>query len=172
MHNWKDFIMTSNCKFTCMISCMLILIQYQWANILLLQKHCCELQEHINLRTSPKTLAWILLYTFRRLWVWSELWWYRIKKQPDHTSNDKVDFFRKIIVVIEEKCFDDMNLTYGATSPTALIKRAKTGCNKKIKFPRDTNWHLQKIAIRNVWNTQIVQILHEKRDEMFQSKFA
>ena len=59
-------------------------------------------------------------------------------KQSDHTSNDKVKLFHESIVVIKEEWFDDMNLTVDATFPMALIKRTKTGFNKRIKFPLDT----------------------------------
>ena len=48
------------------------------------------------------------------------------KKQSYHTSNDKVDFSCKNIVVIDKKWFDDRNLTDGANFPAALIKCAKT----------------------------------------------
>ena len=37
-------------------------------------------------------------------------------------------------MVIEEEWFDDMNLTDGATFPTALIKCAKSRFNKKKIF--------------------------------------
>ena len=40
-------------------------------------------------------------------------------------TNDKGKLFGENIVVIEEEWFDDKNLTYDATFPTALIKRAK-----------------------------------------------
>ena len=61
----------------------------------------------------------------------------------------------------------DMNLTYGATFTTAMIKRAKYIFNQKINFPRDTKQHIREIVINNGWNTQIVQILCEKRDGHF-----
>ena len=64
----------------------------------------------------------------------------------------------------EEECFSDVNLTYGATFLMALVKRSKNGFNRKIKFTRDTKRHIQEIAIKNVWNTQIFHILHEKCD--------
>ena len=63
-----------------------------------------------------------------------------------------------------------MNLTAGGTFPMALIKRAKTGVNKKIKFPPDTMRRIQESEIINGWNTQIVQILREVCDEILFSK--
>ena len=52
-------------------------------------------------------------------------------KKSDHTSNNEVKPFRKIIVVIEEEWFDAINFTDGATFPTDLIKLAKTRVNQK-----------------------------------------
>ena len=72
-----------------------------------------------------------------------------IKKQSDNTPNDKVDFFRKTVVVIEEELFDAMNLTDVTTFPTALIKYAKTIFNIIIKFPCDTRRHIGNILIKN-----------------------
>ena len=52
MHNWRGFIMTSDFKLTCMLSCMLILRQFQQRTIFLLQKlllintRTCKLQDH------------------------------------------------------------------------------------------------------------------------------
>ena len=92
---------------------------------------------------------------FRRLRVIRGLWLYRTKKQSDHTSNGKVKTVHKIIVVIEEEWFDDMNLTDGATFTMDLIKRAKNMVNQKIFFMRDTKWRIQGIAIKNGSNTQI-----------------
>ena len=53
-------------------------------------------------------------------------------------------------MVIEEEWFADMNLTYGATFPTDLIKRAKTILNQRIKFPRDIKRRIREIAIKLV----------------------
>ena len=39
--------------------------------------------------------------------------------------------FCKIILVIEEELFDDINLTYSSTFPMSQIKRAKTRVNQK-----------------------------------------
>ena len=66
-----------------------------------------------------------------------------------------------------------MNLTDGATFPMPLIKFAKTRVNKKIIFPRGTKQRIQEITINNGWNTQIVHILRDKRDEkfLFKGKF-
>ena len=66
-----------------------------------------------------------------------------------------------------------MNLTDGRTSPEALIKRAKFGFNQKIKFPHDTNQHIQEIVINNGFNTHIVQMLCEicEGDFIFERKF-
>ena len=59
-------------------------------------------------------------------------------------------------MVIEEEWFDDMNLTDGATFPTALIKRAKSRFNKKINLPYDTKRCIREISINNGWNRHIV----------------
>ena len=56
------------------------------------------------------------------------------KQQPDHTSNDKVDFFRESFVIIEEYWYDENNLTDGATFLTALIKCAKKKAIKNKIF--------------------------------------
>ena len=61
-----------------------------------------------------------------------------MKSKSDHTFKDKVRSFCENIVVIEEEWFTNMNLTYGATSPAALIKRAKYRLNQKMNLPRDT----------------------------------
>ena len=60
-----------------------------------------------------------------------------------------------------------MSLTDSATFPTALIKYEKSRINQKIKFPRDTKQVIRKIAIKNGWNTRIVQIMCEKCDSTF-----
>ena len=64
-------------------------------------------------------------------------------------------------MVIEEEWFDDMILTDGATFPTPLIKRAETRVNQKIKFSHDTKQCIREIAIKNGWNTHILQIFRE-----------
>ena len=63
-----------------------------------------------------------------------------------------------------------MNLTDGATFPTTLIKRVKNRVNQKINLPCDTKRRIRETAINNVWNTQLVQILHAIRDKSFLSK--
>ena len=63
-----------------------------------------------------------------------------------------------------------MNLTDGATFPTTLIKRVKNRVNQKINLPCDTKRRIRETAINNVWNTQLVQILREKRDKTIFSK--
>ena len=60
-----------------------------------------------------------------------------------------------------------MNLTGGVTFLTVLIKCAKSGINKKTNFPRETKRRIRKVEINNGWNTQIVQIFHDKRDGGF-----
>ena len=90
-----------------------------------------------------------------------------LKKKSDHTSNDKVTLFCENIVLIEEELFLDKNLTYCATFPTALIKSEKYRSNQKINLPLDTKRRIRKIVINNFWNTQIVHILHKKRDGIF-----
>ena len=85
-----------------------------------------------------------------------------LKMKSDHTSNNKVKLFRENIVVIEDKWFDDMNLTYGASFPTALIKYKKYRIKQKNNVPRDRKWHIRKIVINNSRKTQIVQILRGK----------
>ena len=68
---------------------------------------------------------------------------------------------------IEEEWFADMNLPDGKTFPTALIKRSKYIINQCFSFSRDKNQLMQEIAINNGWNTQIVQVLHQKCDGVF-----
>ena len=43
----------------------------------------------------------------------------------------------------------------------------KTRVNQKINFPCETKRRMQEIAIKNGWNTHIVQILCEIRDGNF-----
>ena len=57
-----------------------------------------------------------------------------------------------------------MKLTDGATITRDMIKREKYIFNQEIKFPRYTKRRIQKIAVKNGWNTQIVQILREISD--------
>ena len=96
------------------------------------------------------------------------------RKISYHTADNKVKSFRKNIVVIEEEWFDDMNLTYVETFPTSLIKREGKYIKSRINFLCDTKRRIREILIYNGWNTQIVQILREKREincfskEMFQ----
>ena len=73
--------------------------------------------------------------------------------ETDHTFNDKIKLSRKNIVAIEEEWFSGMNLTDGATFPTALIKRAKI--NNQQENSRNTKWRIQEIKINNGWNTQL-----------------
>ena len=47
----------------------------------------------------------------------------------------------------------------------ALTKLAKYRFNKESNFPGDKKRRIWEIAINNVQNTQIVQILREKQDE-------
>ena len=61
----------------------------------------------------------------------------------------------------------DMNLLDSATIPLVLIKRVKLRINKKTNFPHDTKWRIYTIAINNVWNTHIIQILREECDGRF-----
>ena len=61
-----------------------------------------------------------------------------------------------------------MNLNYIVTFPLELIKCAKLIFNQKIKFSRDMKRHIHTIAIKNGWNTQIIQILYEECDGKFQ----
>ena len=56
---------------------------------------------------------------------------HNLKTQSEHTCNDKVIFFTKNIVVIEEEWLDDINLTGGAIFPKALIKSSKSRVNQK-----------------------------------------
>ena len=56
-----------------------------------------------------------------------------------------------------------MNLTDGETYMAALIKRAKSRINI-LKTPRNTKRRMQKIVIKNGFNTLIVHILCEKYD--------
>ena len=72
-----------------------------------------------------------------------------LKKKSDHTSNDKVTLFCENIVLIEEELFFDKNLTYCATFPTTLIKRAIPRSNRKINFPRKIKQRIQEIVIKN-----------------------
>ena len=58
-----------------------------------------------------------------------------------------------------------MNLTYGATFLTALIKCGKSRFNQK-QIPRDTKQHI-KIVINNGWNTEVVHIFCEEIDDGF-----
>ena len=44
-------------------------------------------------------------------------------------------------MVIKAKWFDNMNLNYGATFPTDLIKREKLE-STKFRFPPDTKQHI------------------------------
>ena len=74
------------------------------------------------------------------------------KKQPDHTSNNKVKLFCENIVLSEEEYFDDTSLTDGATYLTALIKISKYKFIQMMKFPRETKQRIQEIAINNGWN--------------------
>ena len=60
-----------------------------------------------------------------------------------------------------------MNLTDVATFATDLIKCADTRVNKKNKILWDTKQHMHEIAVNSDWNTQILQILREKRDWNF-----
>ena len=76
-----------------------------------------------------------------------------LKNKIDHTSYNKIKLFCENIVVIEEECFYDMNLTDGATFTTALIERKNSIINKKNNIPRDTKRNILKIAIKNGWNT-------------------
>ena len=54
-----------------------------------------------------------------------------LKNKSDHTSNNELKLFFENIVVLEEEWFYNLNLTYDATFPTALIKRAKSVFNQK-----------------------------------------
>ena len=54
-------------------------------------------------------------------------------------------------MVIEEEWFSDMNLTDGATFPTALIKREKSIFN--FENPCDTKQRILIILINNGCNT-------------------
>ena len=60
-----------------------------------------------------------------------------MKSKLDHSSNDRVKSFCENIVVIEEECFPDLNLTDSETFLTALIKREKLRFNQIINFPCD-----------------------------------
>ena len=95
---------------------------------------------------------------------------YKRKTESDHTSNNKVKLFRENIVVIEEEWFSDMNLTDDLTFLKVLIKHAKYIINQKI--PCDTQQNIHKIAMNNIWNTPIVQILREKCDAKFLFKVS
>ena len=66
-----------------------------------------------------------------------------------------------------EEWFDSINLTDGETFPKALIKRTKSIVHQKIKLQHDTKRGIREIAIKNGWNTPILQILSEKRDGVF-----
>ena len=48
-----------------------------------------------------------------------------------------------------------------------LIKPTKSRLNKKIILPRETNQHTCRIEIQNCWKTQVFQILHEERGDIF-----
>ena len=82
-----------------------------------------------------------------------------IKSKSDHSSNNRVKLFCQNIVFIEEEWFADINLNYGATSLTALTKRAQSIFNKK-QF-RDTRLNIPEITIINDWNIQVIHIFHE-----------
>ena len=73
-------------------------------------------------------------------------------------------------MVIEEEWFSDISLTNDATFPEALIKRANSIFNQKIKFPRDPMLLVHKNAIKSGCNTQVVQILCEERGGKIHSK--
>ena len=60
-----------------------------------------------------------------------------------------------------------MNLTDGATFLMALIKRAKSRFNQKIKFPRNTKQRICETEIKNGWNPQVVNTLREESDGKF-----
>ena len=70
-------------------------------------------------------------------------------------------------MVIEEEYFDDMNLTDDTTFLTAPTKRAKTRFNQNNNNCCDTKRNIREIAINNGWNTQVIQILCEKRNGKF-----
>ena len=57
-----------------------------------------------------------------------------MKSKSYHSSKNKVKYFRDNITFIEEDWFADMDLTDGATFPTALIKFSKSRFNQKIFF--------------------------------------
>ena len=50
--------------------------------------------------------------------------------KTDHTSNHRVEIVCKIILVIEEELFHDMDWTDGDTFPTKLSKRANNRANQ------------------------------------------
>ena len=87
-------------------------------------------------------------------------------KQLDHTSKDKVTFFRENIAVIEKEWFSGMSLTDRENSSIDMGKHAKYRFNKKNNA-REKKRHKGEITINNSWNTQIVQILSEKSDGNF-----
>ena len=70
-------------------------------------------------------------------------------------------------MVIEERWFSDMNLPDSATFTFALIKRVKLRINQKTNFLHDSKRRIYTIAINNVWNTHIIQILREECDGRF-----
>ena len=73
-------------------------------------------------------------------------------------------------MVIEEKWFSYMNLTNSTIFPLALVKRATLIFNQSNNLSPITKQFISKIAINNVWNTQVVHILCEKHDGKFHSK--
>ena len=91
-----------------------------------------------------------------------------MKSKLDNSPNTKDKSFRENKAVKEEEWFSNINLTYSATFPKSLLKRAKSRFNKN-NFPRDTKQHICTIAIK-YWKPQIVQILREERDGMFHFK--
>ena len=89
-----------------------------------------------------------------------------MKSKLDNSPNTKDKSFRENKAVKEEEWFSNINLTYSATFPKSLLKRAKSRFNKKIKS-RDKKRRNEKNAIKNGCNIHIVHILHEERDVFF-----
>ena len=89
---WICFIMTISFKFTCMISCTLILRQYQRRNNFQILKHFLILQVKVNSWNSPRTLDWIQLHYLRKLWVRYKLWWNINKKAENLPKTFAITF--------------------------------------------------------------------------------
>ena len=67
MHNWRGFIITAGFKFTCIISCMLILIQWQWRPIFLPQKHFLIIAIKCQLQYQSQNIGLVLVTYFQKI---------------------------------------------------------------------------------------------------------